>query len=498
MPPCGGRAQAQRAQQEAELGLGLLGVEADQREHALLRPRGRGCGCCPRRSPGRSAPRRRPARAPTPGSASRRSEVLRARRREGVVRRVPPLLALVPLHEREVDDPDRAPRRPRRPGRGARRSGRAAAEHGLATGSASATRAIRSPGAGAEVVRASPPRNLATGERSAPSSSTAAHTRPLAPELAGLLHQLVAHPCGSRPAPAPGTTRPRTTPPRGDRALEHAEARWPPPARSSPGSPCRSACPGGRCRSGAWPRRGSGAGTGRSGRRPATANDSTRTRSISSWTSAGLDEGGLDVELGELGLAVGPQVLVAEAADDLVVALQAAHHQELLEELRALGQRVPGAALQAARHQEVARALGRRAGEARASRPRGTPRRRARGASPGATPAAHLQARAGGGAGGCRGSGRSAAAPRRPPGPRPPPRRAAGRPRRASPGPPPAARPRPVGRAGLTVLGRAGHDLALDAHDVLRAQRAGRGVRRRRRPRGGRRAAACPSGRAGR
>ena len=35
----------------------------------------------------------------------------------------------------------------------------------------------------------------------------------------------------------------------------------------------------------------------------------------------------LHVQLGELRLAVGPQVFIAEAAGDLVVALQAAHHQ---------------------------------------------------------------------------------------------------------------------------------------------------------------------------
>ena len=62
-----------------------------------------------------------------------------------------------------------------------------------------------------------------------------------------------------------------------------------------------------------------------------------------------LDEGHLEVELGELGLAVGAQVLVAEAAGDLVVALEAAHHQQLLVELRRLRQRVPGAGLDAAR-----------------------------------------------------------------------------------------------------------------------------------------------------
>ena len=52
------------------------------------------------------------------------------------------------------------------------------------------------------------------------------------------------------------------------------------------------------------------------------------------------DERHLDVDLGELGLAVGAQVLVAEAARDLVVALDAGDHQQLLEELRRLRQRV--------------------------------------------------------------------------------------------------------------------------------------------------------------
>ena len=56
--------------------------------------------------------------------------------------------------------------------------------------------------------------------------------------------------------------------------------------------------------------------------------------------SSCVDERHLDVDLGELGLAVGAQVLVAEAARDLVVALDAADHEQLLEELRRLRQRV--------------------------------------------------------------------------------------------------------------------------------------------------------------
>ena len=78
-----------------------------------------------------------------------------------------------------------------------------------------------------------------------------------------------------------------------------------------------------------------------------------------------LDEAHLEVELGELGLAVGAQVLVAEAAGDLVVALVAGDHQQLLEQLRRLRQRVEVARAQARGDEEVARALGRRAGHDR-------------------------------------------------------------------------------------------------------------------------------------
>ena len=70
------------------------------------------------------------------------------------------------------------------------------------------------------------------------------------------------------------------------------------------------------------------------------------------------DEGHLDVELGELRLPVGAEVLVAVAAGDLVVPLHAADHQQLLEQLRRLRQRVPAAGLEPDRDQEVAGALG--------------------------------------------------------------------------------------------------------------------------------------------
>ncbi len=73
-----------------------------------------------------------------------------------------------------------------------------------------------------------------------------------------------------------------------------------------------------------------------------------------------VGEGRLDVELGDLLQPVGAQVLVPEAAGDLVVALEAGDHEQLLVDLRALRQREEAARLQASRDEEVASALGRR------------------------------------------------------------------------------------------------------------------------------------------
>ena len=70
------------------------------------------------------------------------------------------------------------------------------------------------------------------------------------------------------------------------------------------------------------------------------------------------DEAHLDVELVELaGRAVGAGVLVAKARRDLEIAVEARHHDELLELLRRLRQRVELAGMNARRHQEVARAF---------------------------------------------------------------------------------------------------------------------------------------------
>ena len=77
---------------------------------------------------------------------------------------------------------------------------------------------------------------------------------------------------------------------------------------------------------------------------------------MSSWR----DERRLDVDLRELGLPVLPQILVAKAARDLEIPVEPGDHEQLLIELRRLRQRVELARMDAARHEIVARALGRR------------------------------------------------------------------------------------------------------------------------------------------
>ena len=71
------------------------------------------------------------------------------------------------------------------------------------------------------------------------------------------------------------------------------------------------------------------------------------------------DERHLDVDLGELRLAIEPQVLVAEAFDDLKVLVEPGDHVELLEQLRALGEREELPRVHAAGDEEVAGAAGR-------------------------------------------------------------------------------------------------------------------------------------------
>ena len=72
-----------------------------------------------------------------------------------------------------------------------------------------------------------------------------------------------------------------------------------------------------------------------------------------------VDERRLDVDLGELHLAVGAQVLVAEAAGDLEIPLHPGDHEDLLELLGRLGEGVELARVDARGHEVLARALGR-------------------------------------------------------------------------------------------------------------------------------------------
>ena len=67
-----------------------------------------------------------------------------------------------------------------------------------------------------------------------------------------------------------------------------------------------------------------------------------------------VEERHLHVQLGELGLAVGPQSLVAEAAGELVVPVEARDHEQLLEELGRLWQGVEITRGEAGGDEEVA------------------------------------------------------------------------------------------------------------------------------------------------
>ena len=78
-----------------------------------------------------------------------------------------------------------------------------------------------------------------------------------------------------------------------------------------------------------------------------------------------FDERHLAVYLGEFRLAVGPQVLIAEAAYDLEIAVVAGDHQQLLESLRRLRQGVEFAGIHARGDHEVAGPFRRGADEER-------------------------------------------------------------------------------------------------------------------------------------
>jgi hypothetical protein len=96
-------------------------------------------------------------------------------------------------------------------------------------------------------------------------------------------------------------------------------------------------------------------GEGRRGLRPPGLSDQLRHEWLDQGEHVLLgDEGHLHVELGELGLPVGPEGLVPEAPDDLVIAVLTGHHQDLLEQLWGLRKGVEGPGRQPGRDQEVA------------------------------------------------------------------------------------------------------------------------------------------------
>ncbi len=78
-----------------------------------------------------------------------------------------------------------------------------------------------------------------------------------------------------------------------------------------------------------------------------------------------FDKAHFQVNLTEFCLTVGARILVAQALADLDVAIESSHHQDLLEELRALWQGVPHALVESRWDDKVARAFRRALDEKR-------------------------------------------------------------------------------------------------------------------------------------
>ena len=240
--------------------------------------------------------------------------------REGVVRRDRPARLLVdPLEEREVDHPQevQAALVDRRPAQLEPQQAEHVADHRPLVGDDQQQVAgLRRRAAPSTPLTSTSLRNLATGEETVAPSSTRIHTRPLAPKR--LACSVSSSSCERlRPAP-PGDAqalharRPEGVEPglgeqRGELHQLHPEAHVGLVAAEA----LLGLLPG-------------HVGPERRRRSPVTTSAAAATASVTNpRTSSWVDEGGLEVELGELELAVGPEVLVTQAAGDLVVAVHA-------------------------------------------------------------------------------------------------------------------------------------------------------------------------------
>ena len=265
------------------------------------------------------------------------------RTREGVVDGRPALVVLVPLEHREVGHPAERRTRPRRSAR-ARGRGACAARRARATSSPARRRAKSTvvPGSLRKAASSCSERNFAIGERTSPSSSYTRYASPFAPHCFANSSSS----SSSRRENACGTRRKRTA----SRAREDAElgaARelgrvldLEPEAKV--GLVGAEAAVGLLVR---HPRER----RSRARRRGDSRQTVCTIRSISVEDELLVGEGHLDVELGDLLDAVGAEILVAEADRDLVVAVEAGDHEQLLEDLRGLRQREEAAGLQPAR-----------------------------------------------------------------------------------------------------------------------------------------------------
>ena len=284
-------------------------------------------------------------------------EVVGVRHRERVVRGDRAAVVVEPLEQREVDDPQEL--QPalvhRRPAEVEAQRAEHVVDEARRAGDdqhevARLRRRARRP---ARAARLSV-RNFATGDSSAPSLARPAST-PARPRRAAWPGRRACRPGARDIAPSPGTRMPFTHAAWNARNSVAANTSL----RSTSSSPKRTS---GLSRAVALhrlvPRHPVDR---RRGASPVTASAASST-AVADHAHARrrVGEAHLGVELHELELAVGAQVLVAQAARDLVVAVEAADHQQLLEQLRALRQRVERRPAQPRRHDEVARAFGRR------------------------------------------------------------------------------------------------------------------------------------------